>query len=133
MLKLFIPRQERLIPQGKFKILVDDEINKEKNNKNPLRVGVTVKGNDEKYYTYIGANKRGEIGKDLYLNLKTKRFVETIIEFENPNLKTDTRENWIKLNKSNFQVGTSFKRHRRIKYLGKGQRRYNRYPYKKKS
>lgn len=107
MLKLFIPRQERLIPQGKFKILVDDEINKEKNNKNPLRVGVTVKGNDEKYYTYIGANKRGEIGKDLYLNLKTKRFVETIIEFENPNLKTDAQgENWIKLNKSNFESGT---------------------------
>lgn len=107
MLKLYIPRQETLIPQGKFKILVDDENDSEKNNKNPLKVGVTVNNNTDKYYTYIGANKRGERGEDLYLNLTVNRFIETRIEFENPELKNDDtgKENWIKLNESDYPNG----------------------------
>ena len=107
MLKLYIPRQETLIPQGKFKILVDDENDSEKNNKNPLKVGVTVNNNTDKYYTYIGANKRGERGEDLYLNLTVNRFIETRIEFENPELKNDGtgKENWIKLNESDYPNG----------------------------
>lgn len=107
MLKLYIPRQETLIPQGKFKILVDDENDSEKNNKNPLKVGVTVNNNTDKYYTYIGANERGQRGEDLYLNLTVNRFIETRIEFENPELKNDGtgKENWIKLNESDYPNG----------------------------
>lgn len=107
MLKLYIPRQETLIPQGKFKILVDDENDSEKNNKNPLKVGVTVNNNTDKYYTYIGANERGQRGEDLYLNLTVNRFIETRIEFENPELKNDDtgKENWIKLNESDYPNG----------------------------
>lgn len=112
MLKLYIPRQETLIPQGKFKILTDDELNKDVDN-NPLKVGVTVSNKidntetTKNYYTYIGANQRGEKGKDLYLNLTVNRFVETRIEFENPELKSDKieGENWIKLNESDYPNG----------------------------
>ena len=112
MLKLYIPRQETLIPQGKFKILTDDELNKDVDN-NPLKVGVTVSNKIDNtvttkdYYTYIGANQRGEKGKDLYLNLTVNRFVETRIEFENPELKSDKieGENWIKLNESDYPNG----------------------------
>ena len=112
MLKLYIPRQETLIPQGKFKILTDDELNKDVDN-NPLKVGVTVSNKidntetNKDYYTYIGANQRGEKGKDLYLNLTVNRFVETRIEFENPELKSDKieGENWIKLNESDYPNG----------------------------
>ena len=112
MLKLYIPRQETLIPQGKFKILTDDELNKDVDN-NPLKVGVTVSNKIDNtettkdYYTYIGANQRGEKGKDLYLNLTVNRFVETRIEFENPELKSDKieGENWIKLNEGNYPNG----------------------------
>ncbi len=107
MLKLYIPRQETLIPQGKFKILVDDENDSNKNDKNPLKVGVTVNNNTDKYYTYIGAEERGQRGEDLYLNLTVNRFVETRIEFENPELKNDDtgKENWIKLNESDYPNG----------------------------
>lgn len=105
MLKLYIPRQETLIPQGKFTILTDDKLNNDEDN-NPLKVGVTVNDNTDEYYTYIGANERGQRGKDLYLNLTVNRFVETIIEFENPDLKNDAQgENWIKLNESNYPNG----------------------------
>ena len=112
MLKLYIPRQETLIPQGKFKILTDDELNKDVDN-NPLKVGVTVSNKidntetNKDYYTYIGANQRGEKGKDLYLNLTVNRFVETRIEFENPELKSDKieGENWIKLNEGDYPNG----------------------------
>ena len=112
MLKLYIPRQETLIPQGKFKILTDDELNKDVDN-NPLKVGVTVSNKIDNtettkdYYTYIGANQRGEKGKDLYLNLTVNRFVETRIEFENPELKSDKieGENWIKLNEGDYPNG----------------------------
>lgn len=103
MLKLRIPRQETLIPQGRFIILTDD--GPEDENNNPLRIGVTVNNDKKSYYTYIDDEKEGSGGKNLYLNLTTNRFVETIIEFENPNLNAEGGENWIKLNKSQYSEG----------------------------
>lgn len=104
MLKLKIPAQETLIPKGRFTILTDDENNLEKDGKNPLRIGVTVNGDKDKYYTYIGAKERGERGKDIYLNITTNRYIETTVEFENPALTTE-RDRWVRLNKSNYSFG----------------------------
>ena len=103
MLKLRIPRQETVIPQGRFIILTDD--GPEDENNNPLRIGVTVNGDKTKYYTYIDDEGKGDGGKNLYLNLTENRFVETIIEFENPNLNAEDGENWIRLNNSNYAEG----------------------------
>ena len=103
MLKLRIPRQETVIPQGRFIILTDD--GPEDENNNPLRIGVTVNGDKTKYYTYIDDEGKGDGGKNLYLNLTENRFVETIIEFESPNLNAEDGENWIRLNNSNYAEG----------------------------
>ena len=104
MLKLRIPVQETLIPKGRFKILTDDG---EDVDNYPLRVGVTINGKiNEKYYTPIDDEPKGKDGKNLYLNITTNRFVETIIEFENPDLKNDNQgENWIRLNDSTYAGG----------------------------
>lgn len=104
MLKLKIPAQETLIPKGRFTILTDDENNLEKDGKNPLRIGVTVNGDKDKYYTYIGAKERGERGKDIYLNITTNRYIETTVEFENPDLTTEG-DRWVRLNKSDYLFG----------------------------
>ena len=108
MLKLYIPKQETLIPRDKFIILTDEKIPTY-----PLKVGVTVDKDKETYYTPIGGkNLPGDEGKNLYLNISTKRLVKTTIEFENPDISVkdeqgqDTREiNWIKLNKTNYSGG----------------------------
>lgn len=100
MLKLRIPAQETLIPKGKFKILTDHSDDK-KNNNNPLRIGVTVEKDKEKYYTYVDNEDNKDRGENLYLNLTVNRFFETVIEFENPDLKIDEKgENWINLDSS---------------------------------
>ena len=96
LLKLKIPTQETLIPKDNFKILRADTMGY------PLEVGVTVNKDKTKYYTPIDNEVRenGAEGKNLYLNLTTRRYVETTIEFENPNLKEDNQGiNWIQLNK----------------------------------
>lgn len=108
MLKLKIPKQETLIPKDKFIILTDETIPTY-----PLKVGVTVGDDKTTYYTPIDDEKTiGDGGKNLYLNLSTRRFVETTIEFENPDLSVkdaqgqDTKEiNWIRLNKTNYSGG----------------------------
>lgn len=103
MLKLEIPRQETLIPQGRFTILTDDENNTDKN---PLRIGVTVNSDKEKYYTYIDGTKENQSNiKNLYLNLTINRFIETNIIFENPALANVGGEKWIKLNKTDYPNG----------------------------
>ena len=108
MLKLKIPKQETLIPKDKFIILTDEAVPAY-----PLKVGVTVGDDKTTYYTPIDDEKIiGDGGKNLYLNLSTRRFVETTIEFENPDLSVkdaqgqDTKEiNWIRLNKTNYSGG----------------------------
>ena len=101
MLKLKIPKQETLIPKDKFIILTDETVPTY-----PLKVGVTVGDDKATYYTPIDDETVGEGGKNLYLNLSTRRFVETVIEFENPELRTDNQgENWIKLNKTDCSGG----------------------------
>lgn len=101
MLKLKIPKQETLIPKDKFIILTDETVPTY-----PLKVGVTVGDDKATYYTPIDDETAGEGGKNLYLNLSTRRFVETVIEFENPELRTDNQgENWIKLNKTDCSGG----------------------------
>lgn len=108
MLKLKIPKQETLIPKDKFIILTDEAVPAY-----PLKVGVTVGDDKTTYYTPIDDEKTiGDEGKNLYLNLSTRRFVETTIEFENPDLSVkdaqgqDTKEiNWIRLNKTNYSGG----------------------------
>ncbi len=104
MLKLEIPVQETLIPKGRFKILTDD---REDVDNYPLRVGVTINGKiNEKYYTPIDDEPKGKDGKNLYLNITTNRFVETVIEFENPDLKNDNQgENWIRLDDTTYAGG----------------------------
>ena len=107
MLKLKIPKQETLIPKDKFIILTDETVPTY-----PLKVGVTVGDDKATYYTPIDDETVGEGGKNLYLNLSTRRFVETVIEFENPDLSVkdaqgqETKEiNWIRLNKTNYSGG----------------------------
>lgn len=90
---LYIPSQEYLIPQGRFKIV-------ERNNQNasPLRIGVVVKGNKEKYFEEI---------TELYLNITSKRFITTDIIFKNPIPEPETLKNsWIYLDKTNYPNGT---------------------------
>lgn len=105
MLKLKIPAQETLIPKGRFTILTDDETNPEKDNKIPVRIGVTVGTNKEDYYTYIDGTKKGQPNdENLYLNITTNRYIETTIEFENPALTTEG-DRWVRLNKSDYPFG----------------------------
>ena len=105
MLKLKIPAQETLIPKGRFTILTDDESNSEKDNKIPVRIGVTVGTNKEDYYTYIDGSKKGQPNdENLYLNITTNRYIETTIEFENPALRTEG-DRWVRLNKSDYPFG----------------------------
>lgn len=108
MLMLDIPNQETLIPKDRFRILRADTEGY------PLEVGVTVNGDTTKYYTPIDNEGRENkaAGKNLYLNLSTRRLVKTTIEFENPDLSVkdengqDAKEiNWIRLNKTNFSGG----------------------------
>ena len=108
LLKLKIPTQETLIPKDNFKILRADTMGY------PLEVGVTVNKDKTKYYTPIDNEPRenGAEGKNLYLNLTTRRYVETTIEFENPSLsvldadgKPTNEINWIKLNKTQYSGG----------------------------
>lgn len=108
LLKLKIPTQETLIPKDKFKILRADTMGY------PLEVGVTVNGDKKEYYTPIDNEVRenGTEGKNLYLNLTTRRYVETTIEFENPSLsvldadgKPTNEINWVKLNKTQYSGG----------------------------
>lgn len=108
MLMLDIPNQETLIPKDRFRILRADTEGY------PLEVGVTVNGDTTKYYTPIDNEGRENkaAGKNLYLNLSTRRLVKTTIEFENPDLSVkdengqDAKEiNWIKLNKTNYSGG----------------------------
>ena len=105
MLKLKIPAQETLIPKGRFTILTDDETNPEKDNKIPVRIGITVGTNKEDYYTYIDGTKKGQPNdENLYLNITTNRYIETTIEFENPALTTEGNR-WVRLNKSDYPFG----------------------------
>ena len=107
MLKLKIPTQETLIPKGRFTILTDDETNPEKDNKIPVRIGVTVGTNKEDYYTYIDGTKKGQPNdKNLYLNITTNRYIETTIEFENPEFATENiGDIWVRLNKTDYPTG----------------------------
>lgn len=109
MLKLDIPTQETLIPKGRMIILTN-----EATPTYPLKVGVEVEGSNDKYkyFTQIDDEGVGEGGDNLYINLVENRFLETEIEFENPNLsKIDaggnetTNINWIKLNKTKYYGG----------------------------
>ena len=109
MLKLDIPTQETLIPKGRMKILTN-----EAKPTYPLKVGVVVDGSNDKYkyFTQIDDEGVGEEGNNLYIDLVENRFVETKIEFENPNLsKIDasgnqtTKINWIRLNNKDYYGG----------------------------
>ena len=104
MLKLKIPAQETLIPQGRFTILTDNGADDIDNN--PLRIGVTVNGEKKEYYTYIDGEKEGSEGENLYLNITTNRYIETTIEFENPEFATkNIGDVWVRLNKSDYPTG----------------------------
>ncbi len=104
MLKLKIPVQETLIPKGRFTILTDNGADDIDNN--PLRIGVTVNGDKKEYYTYIDGETKGKEGKNLYLNITTNRYIETTIEFENPEFATDNiGDIWVRLNKSDYPTG----------------------------
>lgn len=104
MLKLKIPVQETLIPKGRFTILTDNGADDIDNN--PLRIGVTVNGDKKEYYSYIDGETKGKEGKNLYLNITTNRYIETTIEFENPEFATDNiGDIWVRLNKSDYPTG----------------------------
>lgn len=104
MLKLKIPVQETLIPKGRFTILTDNGADDIDNN--PLRIGVTVNGDKKEYYSYIDGETKGKEGKNLYLNITTNRYIETTIEFENPEFATKNIGNvWVRLNKSDYPTG----------------------------
>lgn len=110
MLKLKIDTQEKLVPKEKFVILTTD-------GKCPLKVGVNVNGNTEKYFTPVCGieSDNPDLGKELYLQVMTKRFLETEIIFENPNLnvlrpdgkpiENSKYMNWIALSKSDYPQG----------------------------
>lgn len=67
----------------------------------PLEVGVQVNNEKDKYFESVVDH--------LYLELIEKRFVETILEFENPNLSYPANGDiWIRLNKSQYPSGEIF-------------------------
>lgn len=104
MLKLKIPVQETLIPKGRFTILTDNGADDIDNN--PLRIGVTVNGDKKEYYSYIDGETKGKEGKNLYLNITTNRYIETTIEFENPEFATENiGDIWVRLNKTDYPTG----------------------------
>lgn len=95
---LHIDSQEALIPsQARFK-LVDEETQ----TKSPLKVGVVVNNDKEKYFEEV---------TDLYLNTGIGRLVKTELVFENVKIQSQALEQgsnqmkWIKLNKTDYPNG----------------------------
>ena len=114
MLKLKINNQELLVPKEKFIILTKD-------GKCPLQVGVQVNSDKGTYFTSVCGKEADSIApndkipqKGLFLEMESKRFIETEIIFENPNLSViDENGNatgknyidWIALNESKYPGG----------------------------